>query len=86
MHQGSGIPSLEAKRLRDEAVLVRVLLDAFLGRLARTVTRLLVDADQQRMRVVGLQMLQRRGMLERVKWHDAVVICASDDDASSSEH
>lgn len=35
-----------------------------LGRLPRAVSGLLVDADQKRMGVVGLEMLQRRGVLE----------------------
>ena len=45
-----------------------------LGRLACTVTSLLVDADQQRVGVVRVEVLQRRRMLERVQRHDAVVV------------
>ena len=46
-----------------------------LRRLASAVACLLVDADQKRVGVVCLQVLQGRRVLERMERYDAIVIC-----------
>ena len=50
-----------------------------LCRLPRTVSGLLVDADDQRVRVVRQHVLQRGGVLERVQRDNSVVVCKEPD-------
>ena len=64
--------------LNRNAVDVRGLLDA-LRRAAGAVARRGIDADQDR-RVAGLRCLQRRGVLEGVRRHDAVVVIGGRDE------
>src|SRR5580704_15939561 len=54
---------------------IRLLLDDFGNRLARTVTGLSFDSNQDGI-CAPLCSLQCRGKLERVTWHNAVVMIA----------
>ncbi len=57
-----------------------------LRRLASAVARLLVDADQERIGVIWLQVLQGRRVLERVERYDAVVICSMSATEQEKKH
>ena len=66
---------LDAEGAQRERQHVGALVDLLAGRLARAVAGLGLDADQHRRRA-GLRRLQRRGELEAVRRHHAIVVVA----------
>ena len=74
------VPSIrDPQRLREERPGVRLLGDKHRGRLAETVSRLRVDADEDRC-IAALRRLHRRREFERVSRDDAVVMVGGKDE------